>query len=179
MIFAELQRFMVAAYGSAAWPALLKEAALEGRAYLPVAVYPDEEAIRLVTAAAHVTGLPPPEILSAFGEFIAPDLLRMYQAVLLPGWKSLDVIEHTEEAIHKVVRQSDPKADPPFLRAERTGPDEVIVTYTSPRRLCHVAEGIAQGLGRHFGERLEVEQTRCTWRGDALCLIAVRRLPST
>jgi heme-NO-binding protein len=178
-IFSELHKFVMAEHGEAAWPLVLKQAGLEGRVYLPLAEYPDEEAQRLVAAASQVSGQPAPQVLRTFGEFIASDLLQMYWAVIQPEWKSLEVIEHTEDAIHRVVRLRDPKAKPPYLRAERKGPDEVVIDYTSPRRLCYLGEGIARGLGRLFGERLEVDQPRCTWKGDPGCLIRVRRLPTT
>ena len=176
-IFSELHKFVMAEHGEAAWPLVLKQAGLEGRVYLPLDEYPDEEAQRLIAAASQVSGQPAPHLLRAFGEFIAPDLLQMYWAVIRPEWKSLEVIEHTEDAIHKVARR-DSRAKPPYLRAERTGPDEVVIDYTSPRRLCYIGEGIARGLGRLFGERLEVDQPRCTWKGDPGCLIRVRRLPA-
>jgi len=50
-----------------------------------------------------------------------------------------------------------------------------VVTYTSERKMCKVAEGIAKGLARHFGESIAIDQTTCMLRGDE-CSIRVRRL---
>jgi len=87
---------------------LLKEAGLGQRNYDAFETYPDEEAGRLVATASRITGANAPAILEDFGEFIAPDLLEMYWALVKPEWKTLDVIEHTEEAIHEVVRLKNP-----------------------------------------------------------------------
>lgn len=175
-IFAELQKYVGAKLGPEAWPKLLAEAGLAERRYQPFEEYPDAEAGQLVATASRLTGLPAAAILEDFGEFIAPDLLEMYWAAIQPEWKTLDVIEHTERAIHTVVRLKNPGARPPHLRAERTGPDEVLVTYESERRMCRVAVGIAKGLARHFGERIEVDQPTCMSDGSPACLIRVRRL---
>jgi predicted hydrocarbon binding protein len=174
-IFAELQKYVVTKLGPPAWPALLTEAGLAGRAYDALEEYPDAEAGQLVAAASRLTGNEAGAILEDFGEFIAPDLLEMYWGVVRPEWRTLDVVEHTERAVHEVVRLQNPGARPPYLEATRTSPDEVLVKYTSPRRMCAVAVGIVRGLARHFGESVDVEQATCMHRGDASCLIRVRK----
>ena len=49
----------------------------------------------------------------------------------------------------------------------------MLIDYRSTRRLCQVAEGIASGLGVHYGEQVEVSQSQCMLRGDARCAITV------
>jgi hypothetical protein len=173
-IFVELKKYAEAKLGSEAWARLIDEAGLQDR-YSAFEHYPDEHAGRLVATAARVTGQDAGAILEDFGEFIAPDLLEMYWALVAPEWKTLDVIEHTETAIHEVVRLEKPGASPPRLRVARTGPDEVLITYDSERRMCRVAVGIAKGLARHFQEAVEVEQPSCMLEGGSHCLIRVRR----
>ena len=51
-----------------------------------------------------MTGQPTLALLEDFGQFIVPSLLRMYGHLLKAGWKSIDVIEHTEGTVHTVVR---------------------------------------------------------------------------
>jgi predicted hydrocarbon binding protein len=175
-IFVELKKYVDTKFGGEAWVGLLKEAGLSQRSYDAFETYPDEEAGRLVATASRVTGADAAAILEDFGEFIAPDLLEMYWALVQPEWKTLDVIEHTESAIHEVVRLKNPGAQPPRLRVERQGPDALVLTYTSERKMCKVAEGIAKGLARHFGERIAIDQATCMLRGDSECSIRVRRL---
>jgi hypothetical protein len=92
-------------------------------------------------------------------------------------WRTLDVIEHTEETIHRVVRMRQPGAQPPLLRAERTSPNEVVLFYDSPRRLCAVARGIGRGVANHFQEPIVIEERRCMHRGDPGCVIAYKLKP--
>jgi len=174
IIFTELRKFAEARAGAGAWPKVLEEAGLAGRIFLAVQPYPDEDAVAIVGAAARLTGREPQAIQEDFGEFIAPDLLKLYGHLVGEGWKTLDVIEHTEVTMHRVVRARNPGAAPPELRCTRPSPDEVIVTYASPRRMCGIAKGIARGLARHFEEKVLVTESSCMHAGDAECTISVR-----
>lgn len=173
-IFSELEKFVGARLGEGAWATLREKAGIDpARTYEIFSTYPDEEVTALVVTASEITGIPAPALLEDFGEFIAPDLLEMYWGAIEPGWRTLDVIEHTERTIHTVVRQDHKGAMPPYLHASRTAPDEVTVVYTSPRRLCAVAKGITRGIARHYGDSIEIQDTRCMHRGDADCVLIV------
>ena len=177
IIFSELKKYVDDRLGGAAWGALLEKAGLSGRIYMPVQEYPDADAVKLVTTASAITGRPAPAVLEDFGEFIAPDLLKMYASLIRKEWRTLDVIEHTEETIHRVVRHRNPGAKPPELRCLRIGPDEVIVVYSSPRKMC-AAKGIARGMARHFKETVKTSESSCMLAGAKECRISVQRQPS-
>lgn len=135
--------------------------------------YPDEAIVGMVVALAEETARTPTEVLEDFGEFLAAALLRVYAPLVEKEWRTLDVIEHVEERIHTAVRLRDPRAGPPYLSARRLSQAEVEVDYTSPRRLCALAVGIARGVATHYGESVVVGQSECMHRGDARCLIQV------
>ena len=176
IMFIELSRFIDERLGSGAWERTLTAAGLSDRAYTPRSPGADEDFVALVANFSRISGDTVQSILEAFGEFIAPDLLGgLYGLLLEDGWDLLDFLEHTEESIHTVVRSRDPSAAPPRLRAVRSGPDEVIVFYDSPRRLCSVAKGIVRGAATHFGEQIELIESRCMLAGAARCEITVRR----
>ncbi len=84
------------------------------------------------------------------------------------------MIEHTEETIHRVVRMRQPGAAPPRLHVERKSPDEVVLTYDSPRRLCAVARGITRGVAKKFEERITITDRACMLSGASKCLISFR-----
>jgi hypothetical protein len=175
IIHLELQKFVIANHGEQAWHELLRRADLAGEIVTPLKVYPDEQIVRLVKGASELTGIPIADLLEAFGEALVPTYLTLYGALIKPEWRTLDVIEHTEETIHRVVRLRQPGAQPPRLRARRTTPVEVILTYDSPRRLCAVARGIARGLASHFSERISIDESSCMHRGDPSCVIKFQR----
>jgi predicted hydrocarbon binding protein len=176
IMFIELSRFIDERLGSGEWEKALAAAGLSDRTYTPREPGSDQEFVALVTSVAGRAGEPVQSILEAFGEFVAPDLLGgLYGMLLKEDWDLLDFLEHTEGSIHTVVRARDPAAAPPRLRTIRSGPDEVLIFYDSPRRMCSVAKGIVRGAAKHFGERVELIESRCMLAGAARCEITVRR----
>ena len=173
IIFAQLKKF-VDTLGSSAWANLLKQSGLQSRVYISTQEYPDQEAVLLVTNASKMTGKPAPVLLESFGEFIVPGLVSMYQSLIKPQWKTLDLIQHSEEAIHRMVRLKNPTAHPPTLKCSRPSPDEVIVEYNSPRKTCAVAKGISKGIAKHYNEKVIVSESSCMHNGKPSCLLSVK-----
>lgn len=173
VIFSELKKFVQDRHGNQAWKELAQRAELSTEFYVPLKTYPDEDASNLVAAAADLTGKPASELLEEFGEFIAPNLLGMYRSLIRPEWKTLDLIEHTEETIHRVVRARKPGADPPKLDCERTAPDRIDIVYTSERRMCGVAKGIVKGIASHYDEEVAITESDCMLNGAQQCRMSV------
>src|SRR5262245_57483142 len=115
LIFLQFQRFAQKQGGITAWESLLREAQLPLKSYSPARVCPDEEMLALVGAASRLRNMPAGAVLEAFGEFVAPELIRLYGRLLSPQWKTLDLIENTENLIHTAVRVGNPGAQPPVL----------------------------------------------------------------
>lgn len=175
IVFGELKQYVTARLGPSGWSELLEDAGLGSKLYLAIQEYPDEELGAILGAASARTGLPAAALLQDFGDFIGPHLVRMYRMYIQPEWKTLDVIEHTEERVHKIVRLQHRGARPPYLSTTRRGDDEIVIHYASERRLCALAKGIATGIARHYGETLAVHELTCMHSGAATCEIVLRR----
>jgi hypothetical protein len=174
IIFSELRKYVDTTLGSGAWTATLADAGLANKLYLPIQEYPDSDVVALVSSASRTTGLAVPAILEDFGLFIAPALLGLYRTLVKPEWKTLDLLENTEQTIHSVVRARNPGAKPAELRAIRVAPDYVDLTYTSRRKLCPVAKGIVKGIAKHYGEKVTITEVECMHSGAAACRMDVR-----
>lgn len=169
-IFWQLRDYSEARLGAGTWLKLLKDAGLKERVYLQEP-YPDTEMVSLVMAACALSGKPLPMLLEDFGEFMAPSLMSMYAHLMKREWRTLDVIEHTERIAHGAVRRDEAGAAPPFLRTKRIRPEELMLIYSSPRKLCAVAVGVARGLGKYFHEEVAVQHSVCMHRGAGSCEI--------
>ena len=178
LIFLQLQRFAKQQGGVAVWESLLQEARLPAKSYSPARVYADEELLGLVGALSRNLNLTPGAVLEAFGEFIAPELIRLYGKLIHPEWKTLDLIENTEKLIHAGVRVGNPGAKPPVLHCVRGTRDDLQIVYSSERQLCGVAKGIVKGVARHYGETVRITDDACMLRGDPFCALQVTRLPA-
>lgn len=176
IIFAELQKYAEARYGPGTWSSLLQEAGLGTKLYTPFQSYPDEEIAAIVAAASRKTTKTASTILEDFGDFIAPDLIGLYKALVKPEWRTLELLENAEGTIHRVVRASGSGARPPEIKCTRVRENEIVVSYVSQRRLCAVAKGIIRGVAKFYGERISLIDTSCMLRGGAQCTINVRLL---
>lgn len=179
LVFSELRKYVVAKLGEGQWDVLVEEAGLAGKVFRYGKTYPDDELRALVIAASRVTGSSVSSVMEDFGEFIVPDLFDMFGGSLIePNWKTLDLIEHTEAVIHAVVRMHTVGAQPPHLVCARTGPDEVVVDYVSARRMCALLKGIARGVAKHYCESIAIGEGRCMLKGDDVCQIKIRVVPT-
>lgn len=174
LVFGELERFVVGRDGDAGWRAVHRGAGLAERSYLPFCDYPDDELISLVDAVAAQREMAREDVLAAFGAHVVPGLLSIYGAMVKKSWRTLDVLENAEVVMHRAVRVRSTEARPPALVVERRGPRDVVIRYTSERRLCSFARGIVAGIGAHFGEQPRLVESTCMLRGDDGCTLAVR-----
>ena len=177
LIFFFLQKFAdVAATGSTSWKGVRASTATSAARYLPSGVYPDADAVAILTTIAETTGRPLPTILEEFGEFLAPYLVKVAGPVVDPAWRTLDLIEHTEAIIHTMIRTTTPGAAPPVLETVRQSPDELHLVYSSARRLCPLAVGLMRGIAAHYRETIRIEEPSCLLRGDPFCSFVIEHV---
>lgn len=174
MIFGELKKYVDTNLGGDSWATLLDQAGLANRVYIPVKEYPDKEAAQLVVTASEITGIEISDLLKSFGVFMVPDLLLLFRRQIQADWDLMDLYTQIEDTIHKVVRLRSPGAKPPQLRVERKSSDEVIIYYSSPRRMCSLGVGLIQGIAETFDNPVTINESTCMHRGDARCTISVR-----
>ena len=175
IVFEELKGFVEKTLGDGSWNSLLDKAGMSGASFDKIGAYPDEDLLKLVQTGSELSGLPVPDLVEAFGAAIAPDLLSLVDALLKPEWKTLEVIENTEMALHAVIRLDKPGATPPKLRVERQG-EELTMYYSSERKLCWLAKGIAKGMAQAFDEKIEIKEPQCMHDGADSCILKIRRI---
>jgi predicted hydrocarbon binding protein len=174
IILTELQKFVTQRHGPETWVEILRRAGLGNPVYLTSATYPDSDVVAIVSTASTLSGASAADLLEDFGKALVPGLVQVYGRLVKRGWRTLDLIEHTEQTMHTVVRRQNPGAEPPRLRCTRVSPDEVVVTYTSERKLCPVAKGIIRGIAAHFQEKIVIRERECMLKGAPACTISVR-----
>ena len=170
-----LKRYVQTQYDHSTWVKLVEVSGLDHVEFDHKSVYPDEHIYALVGHAAEMTGLPAGELHEKFGEYLVPDLMYMYQKLLRPEWKTLDMLEHTEHTMHRQVRREHADNAPPVLAVQRLGPDELVIDYVSPRRMSGLAVGIVRGLAAYFDEADRIDVLPTTSDEGERVRIHVRR----
>jgi hypothetical protein len=176
LIFQELRRYALARAGEQGWDALLQQVGLSKSVYLAFKVYPDEDAVALFKAAAQMWGKSTRAIQEDFGEFLAPNVLHGYRALIRPQWTVLDVIENAER-LHEHVRKGS-LATPPVLGCQRMDADTVQLTYSSKRQMCGIGMGFIRGIASAMKQPVEVRKLQCMLQGGPQCVFEVRRRPA-
>jgi heme-NO-binding protein len=174
VIFASFRDFATRAYGRDLAEALFADEP----PYLLSEAYDDERFFALVRRAAEETGVDQAQLEVEFGIFTGETTF----AGLYPGYFSVcasarDFLLTVESRIHELVRATVPNASPPQLVVAPLGEDAVEIRYSSPRRLCTLVRGLAEGTARRFDETTEIVETSCARRGDEYCRFEVRLSP--
>jgi predicted hydrocarbon binding protein len=168
--------FIVDRHDHEAWQAIQSEAGVEGKIYVPVTEYPDKEVTMLVEAASSISGTDISELLEKFGRFLVPRLVDTYGVHMDDNWTGLKLISCVEKYIHTALREKKMSSyTPPELQSGWVQSDRVRIVYNSDRKLCHFARGLIIGIGEHFDESYEIEETSCMHNGDDRCDFVVRR----
>lgn len=177
-IFSELRRYVETRGTPPDWQAISAAAAAR-TSHDPLRDYPDEEFNAILAAALRHFDTSADDLLHDFGIFVAPSLLKMFWGAIRPEWRALDVIEHTDDTIHSIVRLETPVSRPPYLAARRIAPHELEVIYDSPRRLRALAKGIATGVANEYEETIAIEELECMHRGSDRCVLMMRESSGT
>jgi predicted hydrocarbon binding protein len=174
LIFASLHDYVATRHGTLA--ARLVFAAEPD--YLLTQAYPDERLDALLRRTAAEIGSEPDIVTYDFGVFAgSTTFARLYPAFFSEVPNACEFLLTVEGRIHELVRATVPNAEPPRLRVTRARDDAVEIEYSSPRRLCTLLRGLAEGVARRFGETTAIEETSCMKRGDDACRLTVTFRP--
>lgn len=173
LVFREFQKYYVKQFGPNEWVRLTQAAAIGETHFEINESYPDKMFLKVVLGAIKKHQLNPREVLEDFGRFMVPFLLKVYEPK--EGWKTLDLLEHTEKEIHATVRMRNKQAHPPKLSIVRWDENEVEIRYKSPRNIPFLGVGIIKGLAHHFGEEDRINIRMRKMRGKAYSIRIIRR----
>jgi hypothetical protein len=172
ILFNLVEEIVVDQWGADTWDDLLATAGVDG-AYTSLGNYPDRELELLVDATSARLELAIPDVLRTIGRLAIPGFHRRYPEFFDAHDDSRGFLPTVNHIIHPEVRKLYPGATVPDF-TDHDGPDgSMVLEYESPRRLCHLAEGLILGVGDHYGESLSVHQSACRLEGGDRCSIQV------
>jgi len=174
-VFTLLKRYVQTQYDHSTWLKLVEVAGLDSGDLSHREVYPDAHMYALVGKAAEMTGIPAGELHEKFGEYLVPDLMYMYQKYVNPNWRTLEMLENTEQTMHVQVRREHPENSPPVLQVRRLNENELLIDYVSPRRMSGLAVGIVRGLAVYYDEADRIDVMPTTSEDGERVQIHVRR----
>ncbi|HET8554902.1 MAG TPA: heme NO-binding domain-containing protein [Rhodanobacteraceae bacterium] len=170
IVFNTLEQVVVAHYGETAWENLLDAAGSSG-VYTSLGTYPDDEMMRLVTAASEALDMPPAEVVRWFGRQAIPRFAQRYPDFFTTHESTRTFVLDLNAIIHPEVRKIYTGAQCPTFDFREADDGALLIGYRSPRQLCALAHGFIEGTADYYREQVEVEHLMCMHRGDEHCLM--------
>lgn len=175
MVFCLLNEMVEDKFGIEAWDALLDVTGLDG-IYVATETYDDAELMSLVKAASDATGIRPNALVKQFGEYMIPNFLESYP-MFFEGQANLKSFLLTvDQVIHVEVRKLYPEAGLPEFTYTDKNDAELTMHYSSPRKLCALAEGLISGSAKHFKQEYSLLHDVCMHDGNDHCEFHIKML---
>ncbi len=172
IIFNLLERAVVEEHGEDVWDDLLDAAGTDG-VFSAVGKYDDATLVALVDAAAEHAGASRAQVLQWFGRVAIPMLVEAYPSFFEQAADLRVFLMSLNDVIHAEVRKLHPGAVVPTFEIDLEGDDVLAMTYRSPRTMCQLAIGFAEGAAAHFGEPVRIVERSCELEGDDACVLLV------
>jgi len=172
LIFNLFEEVLRRQYGDDLWEAVLESASVDG-VYSSLGSYADGEFARLISAAASTLDLEPHVVIRQVGRHAVPLLATRYLHFFERHKTTRTFLLSLNNVIHAEVRKIYAGAEVPEFDYDTSSPEVLVMGYTSPRRLCALAQGFTEGAAAHFGEEVLFEQPHCMNRGDQKCVFQI------
>lgn len=169
IIFNAFEQFVIANHGEDFFDDVLARCSLATHEpFVGPGTYPDEDLLELVGQTVKQLGVPLPDALRAFGRFAFPALASAFPVCVRPHGDARSFLRSVDDVIHVEVRKLHPDAATPTFHYRDDG-DALVIEYHSPRALCHVMEGLIDGVADHFSQPISQRQLQCTASGAPHC----------
>ncbi|CEK14847.1 heme NO binding protein [Chthonomonas calidirosea] len=172
IVFNLLEDVVSNRFGDDTWDDILEDAQVEG-VYTTLGNYPDDELFKIVSAASKILHMPCQEVIRFFGQNSIPLMATAHPEFFSAHGNTRAFILALNTIIHPEVRKLYPGAQVPVFEFDTSSSNQLIITYSSPRKLCRFAQGLIEGTAAYFGETIELQHLACMQQGDPACILQV------
>lgn len=157
VIFTEMIEFVENALGFDIADKMIEKASLPNNgAFSQGGNYPFDYMAKLLSTLSKITGKTSNELLFIFGKHLFSTLVRLYGKDIKTTNNALDFIDSVENYVHVEVKKLYPDAELPKFTTIKKEKNELILIYTSNKKLEAFAHGLMVACGEYFQEKLEI-----------------------
>ena len=172
IVFNVVETIIEKEYGPEMWDLLLTSAKLDG-AYTSLGNYPDAELYSIVDAAARQLGLTAADTLKWIGKRSMPYFSKIAPYIFKNYSHSEDFIKDVNNIIHPEIKKLSPGAVCPHFHIMNSSKKSLSLVYTSPRKLCALAEGFMESAAELYQNNISIRQPECVHDGAERCVFLV------
>ena len=173
IVFNLLAEMVEDKFGLEVWDALLQATQQDG-IYVSTETYPDENLFALVAAASEKSGIPANDLIKTFGEFMFPHFHKQNPNFFEKDMTLKQFLLFVDRVIHVEVRKLHPDASLPTFQYIDEHDQELTMLYSSPRKLCMLAEGLIAGAATHFNTEYTLSHNECMHDGADSCRLHLK-----
>lgn len=174
-VFIALNEMVVEQHGLGAWLSIVDEADTDG-VYTSTSNYDDAEMFSLVEVICKTLNAPADAVLKEFGIYLFDFLHKAHPVFAEAQPDFFSFIESIDGVIHVEVHKLDENAQTPEIDVTKCSETQAHLRYKSPRKLCHLAEGLLIGAASLYGIEITVSQTACMHSGSESCTLVIDRV---
>ena len=170
---------VVGQFGADAWNRIRERAGVQDDEFLSMEGYEDKVTYDLVGAASEELDLPPDKILEAFGQYwVEYTAVEGYGDLLDSAGDTLSEFLSNLDQLHARVKLAFPDLKPPRFAVTDEDEHGLVLHYYSDRPgLGPLVTGLIHGLGKRFGNELDVSMSRDDSDGNEHDVFVIRYLP--
>jgi len=163
--------------GISCWESLLEKVnPASGGIYTAVEDFPDEELVAMLGHLSTMTGKPVDELLTSFGQYLFHALAIKHPVFVTDETDLFEFLKGIDGVIHKEVKKLYQNPNLPEIACEQPSADLLLLNYRSPRRLCHLADGLIRGAAKQFNTEVLISHDLCMHDGNDYCTFRILRV---
>lgn len=172
-VFIALNEMIEERFDIETWESILAEVKpiCEG-IYTSTEDYPDAEMMRFVLCVSNKLKLPTSTVTRMFGQYLFLELNGTYPMFSKQSANLFEFLESIESVIHKEVKKLFDNPNLPTLGTD-INKNVLMMTYTSSRKLCFLAEGLIFGAAEYYNEKIHITHEICMHDGHDHCELKV------
>ena len=128
----------------------------------------------MVTNLSHKTGTPVIELVQAFGRYLVHALAFKHSIFTDEKPNLMEFLKSIESIIYKEVRRLYQNPNLFGVEWEQPAQGTLILRYHSPRKLCHLVDGLIRGAAEHYMTDINMSQTTCMHDGAQRCTFLIK-----
>ncbi len=177
IVFTALNDLVEAQFGMEMWESILDQVHPEsGGIYTSVEDFSDDELFAMVAALSEKTEITQTDLLQVFGRYLFSVLISRHPVFVDNEPDYFEFLKSIDGVIHKEVNKLYTNPNLPKMDWQQDDPDLLILSYTSPRKLCYLAVGLIEGAAAYYDTEIEFDHGPCMHEGADACTFEIRRM---
>lgn len=157
IVFTELIEMVETKWGLSVADKMLEPEGLSSEGiYTSVGTYDDKDIVILLQRLGAETNMGAGELQFHFGRYIFKSFATGYQEMLKDFHTTFALLSKLDDFIHPAVQKLYPDAELPGFEVLSRGDSQLIMNYSSNRKMPKFAEGLIYAAADHFEEKVQV-----------------------